>query len=79
MDNLTKIATLINNGMNLLGRKIDSLAMELRNKKAPIMNSQISISEDVSKGISNAVTTSLDKLRIPNWKSGEVLLQEDWL
>lgn len=64
-NNITRIITVLNSGLNLLGRKIDSLAIELRNRKTPIMNSQISISEDVSKGISNAVTSSLDKLKIP--------------
>jgi len=65
MDNLTKIAQLINGGFNLLTREIKMLSLELRNKKAPIINSQISISEDVSKGISQAVERSLDKLKIP--------------
>ena len=65
---MEKIALLLNNSINLLSRKFDSLALELRNKKAPIMNSQISISEDVSKGISQAVERSLDKLVIPSPK-----------
>src|SRR3990167_3719032 len=65
MDNLTKIAQLINGEFNLLTREIKMLSLELRNKKAPIINSQISISEDVSKGISQAVERSLDKLKIP--------------
>src|SRR3990167_5673207 len=65
MDNLTKIAQLINNGMNLLGRKIDALTAEVRSKKQPPSNVSVSISEDVSKGISEAVGRSLDKLKIP--------------
>ena len=65
MDNLTKIAQLINNGMNLLGRKIDALTAEVRSKKQPPSNVSVSISEDVSKGISESVGRSLDKLRIP--------------
>ena len=65
---MEKIALLLNNSINLLSRKFDSLALELRNKKAPIINSTISIDENVSKGISQAVERSLDKLVIPSPK-----------
>jgi hypothetical protein len=62
---MEKIALLINRGFQILGQKLDNLSSELRNKKSPIINSTISISEDVSKGISQAVERSLNKLNIP--------------
>src|SRR3990167_998869 len=64
-NNLTKIAQIIVNGLNQLGRKIDAITAEVRSKKQPPSNVSVSISEDVSKGISEAVGRSLDKLKIP--------------
>lgn len=38
MDNIIKIGILITNGFTLLGKKIDALSTELKNKKQPIIN-----------------------------------------
>jgi len=65
MDNLNKIAQLINNGMNLLGRKIDSLALELRNKRQPDSKMNISIPENVAEAIGSAMKEGLKNLKVP--------------
>ena len=63
-----QIAQLISNGLNSLGRKIDSLAMELRNKRTPNSQMNIGIPENVSEGISNAIEKGMSKLEIPQPK-----------
>lgn len=65
---MDKIAQLINNGMILLGRKIDSLAMELRNKKTPETNISVDIGDNVSQGVKEAITESLSKLEMPKFE-----------
>lgn len=69
MNELTKIAQIINNGMNLLGRKIDSLAMELR-RKSPTPASKISvdIGDNVTKGVSDAIKESIAGLEMPKFE-----------
>src|SRR3990167_7993239 len=64
-NNIIKITQVLSNAFTILGRKIDALTAEVRSKKQPPSNVSVSISEDVSKGISEAVGRSLDKLKIP--------------
>lgn len=62
---MDKIAQLINNGMVLLGRKIDNLSMELRNKKEPKSTMNIGIPENVAEAISSAMKEGLKGLKVP--------------
>jgi len=62
---MEKIAQIIVNSMNLLGRKIDSLAMELRNKRQPDSKMNISIPENVAEAIGSAMKEGLKNLKIP--------------
>jgi len=69
MDNSTRIATIINNGMSSLGRKIDSLAMELR-RRTPPPNTKVSvdIGDNVAKGVSDAIKESITGLEMPKFE-----------
>jgi len=65
---MEKIAQLINNGMTLLGRKIDSLAMELRRKSPPPnTNISVDIGDNVSKAISDVMKESIAGLKMPEF------------
>lgn len=59
------IATIISNGLASLGRKIDMLSIEMRNKRQPNSQMNIGIPENVSEGISSAIEKSLGNLKIP--------------
>jgi len=67
MNELTKVATIINNGLNSLGRKIDSLAMELR-RKSPPPNISVDIGDNVAKGVSDAIRESIQGLEMPKFE-----------
>ena len=62
-----QIASLISNGLSSLGRKIDSLAIELR-RKSPPPNTKVSvdIGDNVAKGVSDAIKESIGALKMPD-------------
>ena len=65
---MEKIAQIIVNSMNLLGRKIDSLAMELRRKSPPPnTNISVDIGDNVSKAISDVMKESIAGLKMPEF------------
>jgi hypothetical protein len=66
MQPLTQLVSAITNGINNLGRKIDSLAMELR-RKSPPPHSKISvdIGDNVAKGVGDAIKESIGNLKMP--------------
>jgi hypothetical protein len=64
MNELTKIAQIINGGMNQLGRKIDSLAMELRNRKHTDSKISVSIPEIKTDNLEKAIKDGLNTLEI---------------
>jgi len=68
MNELTKIAQIINNGMNNLGRKIDSLVIELRNRKTPNSNISVDIGDNVAKGVGDAIKESITGLEMPKFE-----------
>ena len=55
MENIIKIVQILNNAINNLGRKFDSLALELRNKKTPPTSISVDIGDNVAKGVSDAL------------------------
>lgn len=61
----SKIAQLISSGFIALGRKLDSLAMELRNKKEPKSTMNIGIPENVAEAIGSAMKEGLKGLKMP--------------
>jgi hypothetical protein len=69
-----QIATIINNGMNTLGRKIDSLTMELRqsgNRKSPMSSKtdfNLNLPDNVGESISKAIKDGFSKMEIPEPK-----------
>jgi len=68
MDNLTKIIQILTNNLNNLGRKFDSLALELRNKKTPPTSISVDIGDNVAKGVSDALKEGLAGLEMPKFE-----------
>lgn len=74
---MEKIAQLINNGMTILGRKIDNLTMEIRNgnnRKTPSAanNSKtdfnLNLPDNVGESIAKSIADGFSKMKIPEPK-----------
>ena len=66
-NNLIKIVTILNNGLNSLSRKFDNLALELR-RKPPAPSIKVDIGDNVAKGVSDALKEGLAGLEMPKFE-----------
>ena len=74
MQPLTQLVSTITNGLNNLGRKIDTLINEvIRSNKTPVVNVSppqvnVDIGNTVSREISNAIKEGLEKVEMPKFE-----------